>query len=364
MAIYNEQSMTEHKYYRISAQLISDWARKCLEQAGAEPKLAQAMAQNLVAADLMGFRTHGLMRLRYNLTCLSNGSSRTQGEVTVVNSRAAVQLWDADLLSGLYVMPQAVKAAIDMARHCGTGTVVVKRAQHVAALAVYLEQATEQGMLVQMMCATPGQQVVAPFGAKSAWFSPNPFAIGAPTHNQPILFDVSLSMTAAGKVRKAIAEQQPLPYPALITAEGNYTADATTFLDDPASVLAPLGGEQLGYKGTGLCLFSELWTLGLSQLGRHQEQAGLDANTVWVQVVDPSAFGDPEEFKNQAQAMVDGIHATTPINLQQPVRVPGEGAFKVRDEQLQHGVAYTAALWRQLEKVAEQTGIPLPAATH
>ena len=353
--------MTDQKNIRISAQLMRDWARKCLEQAGAASELAKAMAENLVAADLMGFRTHGLMRLRYNLNCLQDGSSRSNGEIKVLSKRAAVQLWDADLLSGLYVMPKAVDEAMTMARHCGTGTVVVKRAQHVAALAVYLEQATEQGMLVQMMCATPGQQVVAPFGAKSAWFSPNPFAIGAPTHGQPILFDVSLSMTAAGKVRKAIAEQQPLPYPALITANGNYTTDATTFLADPASVLAPLGGEQLGYKGTGLCLFSELWTLGLSQLGRHQEQAGLDANTVWVQVVDPSAFGDLDEFRNQAQAMVDGIHATTPINKQQPVRVPGEGAFKVRQQQLQQGIEYTATLWRQLEKIAQQTGIQLPA---
>lgn len=361
ISIYNEQSMTDQKNIRISAQLICDWAQKCLEQAGAATEVAQAMAENLVAADLMGFRTHGLMRLRYNLTCLQDGSSRASGQVKVLSQRAAVQLWDADLLSGLYVMPKAVDAAMTMARQCGTGTVVVKRAQHVAALAVYLEQATAQGMLVQMMCATPGQQVVAPYGAKTAWFSPNPFAIGAPTQGHPILFDVSLSMTAAGKVRKAIAEGQPLPYPALITADGNYTTDATTFLADPASVLAPLGGEQLGYKGTGLCLFSELWTLGLSQLGRHQEQAGLDANTVWVQVVDPAAFGDPKEFKRQAQAMVDGIHATTPINDEQPVRVPGEGAFKVRQQQLQQGIEYTAALWRQLEKIAQQTGIQLPA---
>lgn len=352
--------MADQENIHVCANLMREWAQKCLEQAQASPEVAAAMAANLVAADLMGFRTHGLMRLRYNLNCLADGSSRPNGAIRVVSERAAVQLWDADLLSGLYVMPQAVGAAITMARHCGTGTVLVKRAQHVAALAVYLEQATEQGMLVQIMCATPGQQVVAPHGARSAWFSPNPFAIGAPTQGQPILLDISLSMTAAGKVRKAIAEQQPLPYPALITAAGNYTTDATTFLADPASVLAPLGGEQLGYKGSGLCLFSELWTIALSQLGRHQEQPGLDANTVWVQVVDPSAFGDAEGFKAQAQAMVDGIRSTKPINPQQPVRVPGEGAFAIRKQQLERGISYTAALWRQLEKIAQQTGIKLP----
>jgi len=352
--------MTDQKNIRVCANLIRQWAENCLQSAGAAPQLAHAMAKNLVAADLMGFRTHGLARLRYNMNCLQDGSSRAEGDYRVVNSRAAVQLWDADLLSGLYVLPDAVQAAINMATNCGTGTVIVKRAQHVAALAVYLEQATAAGMLIQMMCATPGQQVVAPYGAKSAWFSPNPFAVGAPTQTEPVLLDISLSMTAAGKVRQAIAEQQPLPYAALITAAGDYTADPRTFIDEPASVLAPLGGEQLGYKGSGLCLFSELWTLALSQLGRHQEQAGLDANTVWIQVIDPAAFGDADGFKAQAQALVDGMRKTTPIDANKPVRIPGQGALANRADQLAHGVTYTSVLWQQLQKLATKANCPLP----
>ncbi len=353
-------TMTEQKKIRVDADAITTWAYQCLSDAGASHEIAEAIAANLVAGDLLGFRTHGLMRLKYNLMCLQNGSSKPTGTPQILSERAAVQLWDADMLSGLYVMPQAVAAAMTMARNCGTGTVVVKRAQHVAALAVYLEQATSAGMLIQMMCATPGQQVVAPHGAKSAWFSPNPFAIGAPTKNQPVLLDMSLSMTAAGKVRQAIAEQRPLPYAALITAAGDYTTDATTFLADPASVLAPLGGQELGYKGSGLNLFSELWTIALSQFGRHQEQAGNDANTVWIQVIDPSAFGSSDEFKTQAQHLVDGMSQAEPIDPAQPVRIPGAGALATRAEQLKHGVSYTEALWRLLQKVAASAQQPLP----
>ncbi len=352
--------MSEHKNIYIAADLATHWAAQCLQKAGAEPVIAASMAEHLVAADLLGFRTHGLMRLGYNVRCLQQGEARGAGTYVVERQRAAMQLWDADYLSGLYVVPQAVKAAIAMAKQCGTGTVVIKRAQHVAALVVYLEHAIHAGMMIQLLCATPGQQVVAPYGAKSAWFSPNPFAIGVPTQSQPILFDISLSMTAAGKVRKAIAEKQPLPYPALITAVGDYTTDATTFMAEPASVLAPLGGQELGYKGSGLCLFSELWTLALSQLGRHQELPGVDANTVWVQVIDPSTFGSLAEFKAQAQALVDGMKAAIPIAPDQPVRVPGEGALRTRERQLRNGIEYTPALWRQLGKVAQAVQVPLP----
>lgn len=351
--------MSEEKKPTVEAML--NWAARCLAKKGAAHDVAQAMAQHLVAGDLLGFRTHGLLRLRYNLQALVRGQTRPEGEPKLLRGRAAIELWDAELLSGLYVVPKAVKRAIDMARECGTGTVVIRRAQHVAALAVYLEQATDAGMLVQMMCSTPAQQVVAAHGAKSPCFSPNPFAIGVPTLSEPLLLDMSLSMTAAGKVRTALAENKQLPYAALITAEGDYTCDPETFVQEPASVLASLGGKELGYKGTGLNLFSEMWTLALSDYGRGDaQQDDADANTVWLQVVDPTALATKGAFEKQASALVQALKSSQPIDPQQPVRVPGAGALATRSRQHEQGLEYSAATWRQLQWCAEFCDEPLP----
>ncbi|RUO57913.1 Ldh family oxidoreductase [Pseudidiomarina insulisalsae] len=344
-----------------SAEAMQAWATRCLRKQGASGDVATAMAEHLVAGDLLGFRTHGLLRLRYNLQALQRGHTKGHGAPEVVKRRAAIELWDAQLLSGLYVLPRAVERAMQMARDYGTGTLVVRRAQHVAALAVYLEQATDAGMLIQMMCSTPAQQVVAPFGAKSACFSPNPFAIGVPTLQEPVLLDMSLSMTAAGKVRTALAEERQLPYPALITAAGDYTCDPATFVADPPSVLASLGGEQLGYKGTGLNLFSEFWTLGLSDYGREDAAAeDGDANTVWLQVVDPTAISEPGAFAQQASQLVTAVKKAEPIDPKKPVRVPGAGALATRQQQLAEGISYSAATWRQLQWCAEFCDEPLP----
>lgn len=346
-----------------SADAMLAWATRCLQKQGAAPAVAQAMATHLVAGDLLGFRTHGLLRLRYNLQALQRGQTKPAGAPEVVQRRAAIELWDADLLSGLYVLPQAVARAIAMARDCGTGTVIVRRTQHVAALAVYLEQAIDAGMLIQMMCSTPAQEVVAPYGAKSACFSPNPFAIGVPTQTEPVLLDMSLSMTAAGKVRTALAEQKQLPYAALITPEGDYSCDPATFVAEPGSVLASLGGKELGYKGTGLNLFSELWTLALSNYGRADALPDdADANTVWLQVVDPTAVAPEGAFEQQASALVESLKNSQPIDPQQPVRVPGAGALATRARQLESGVEYSAATWRQLQWCAEFCDEPLPMA--
>lgn len=352
--------MKADKIYRVDANEITAWASACVRAAGASEEIANALAKGLVAGDLMGFRTHGLLRLRYNLQCLLDGRSKSHGEPTCERARKAMQLWDAEFLPGPYVMPLAIDAAIAMARDCGTGTVVMKRAQHVAALAVYLEQAISQGLLIQIVAATPAQKIVAAHGAKSASFSPNPFAIGAPATKGAVLFDISLSMTAAGKVRTAIAERKALPYPALITSAGDFTADASQFVAEPGAVIASLGGEQLGYKGTGLNLYSELWTLALSQYGREQAEADGDANTVWIQIIDPTAFGPLENFKANVQEQIDAIQAAEPIAVNTPVRVPGQGALAHREQQLADGITYTAPVWKQLQWCAEHMAIPLP----
>ncbi|MFC0446326.1 Ldh family oxidoreductase [Pseudidiomarina halophila] len=351
--------MNEEK--KRSAAAMTDWATRCLMKQGAAKNVAHAMAEHLVAGDLLGFRTHGLLRLRYNLQALAAGTTRAEGTPQIVQRRGAIELWDAELLSGLYVLPKAVARAMAMAHDYGTGTIVIRRTQHVAALAVYLEQATRAGMLIQMMCSTPAQEVVAPFGGKSACFSPNPFAIGVPTRSQPVLLDMSLSMTAAGKVRTAIAEDRDLPYPALITQDGDYSCDPKTFIAEPPSVLASLGGEKLGYKGTGLNLFSEFWTLALSDYGRADAAAGdSDANTVWLQVVDPTALLAQGAFELQAEQLVAAVKAATPIDPERPVRVPGEGALATRQRQSEEGISYSAATWRQLQWCADYCNEPLP----
>jgi len=347
---------------RFDYQQLLQWSNDCLEQAGASGEIARNVSFYLLEGDLLGFSTHGLIRLLNNCQWLRDGSSRAKGQPVVISERAAVAHWDAQLLPGPYVVPQAIESAITMAKQAGTGTVVMRRSQHVAALASYLSIATEQGMVVSLMCSTPGQRAVAPFGAKQAVFSPNPFAVGVPSSAQPLLLDISFSMTAAGKVRQAKAEGVNLPYAALIDSNGQWTDDPATFFAKPGSAIGPLGGEQLGYKGYGLTLFSEIWTMALSQFGRSQGSADGDANSVWVQVIDPTAFGDEKEFLQQVDDLLEDCRTATPIDPQQPVRIPGERALQKKQQQLQQGLEYSESTLKVLNRCAEFTGIPLPAA--
>lgn len=343
---------------------LSDWACACLTEAGASGEVARNVSYYLLEGDLLGYSTHGLIRLLNNCQWLREGKSLPKGQPVVLSERAAVANWDAQFLPGPYVIPQAIDAACTMAQQAGTGTVVVRRSQHVAALASYLTIATEQGLVVSLMCSTPGQRAVAPFGGKEAVFSPNPFAVGAPSSGDPLLLDISFSMTAAGKVRQAKANNERLPYKALIQPSGEWTDDPLSFFDSPGSAIAPLGGEQLGYKGYGLTLFSEIWSMALSQYGRRQGSEDGDANSVWVQVIDPEAFGDKQAFIKQVDNLLEDARNSAPAHPDKPVRIPGQAAQQRKREQLQKGVCYSASTLNVLQRCAEYCGVALPKAVN
>ena len=72
---------------------------------------------------------------------------------------------------------------------------------------------------------------------------------------------------------------------------------------EPKGALLPLGGLDAGYKGFGLGLLVEAMTAGLSGHGRADPREGW-GGTVFVQVLDPEAFGGLAAFKRQMDHVV------------------------------------------------------------
>ena len=80
-------------------------------------------------------------------------------------------------LPGPWLVRRAIDAAMSMAKEHGSGTITIRRSHHIACLAAYLKQATDEGMVIQLVCSDPNSASVAPFGGPRAVFTPNPLAI-------------------------------------------------------------------------------------------------------------------------------------------------------------------------------------------
>jgi LDH2 family malate/lactate/ureidoglycolate dehydrogenase len=74
--------------------------------------------------------------------------------------------------------------------------------------------------------------------------------------------------------------------------------------------------------------------------------------------VDPSAFGNTEEFINRVIALVNDLKNSSTLPGVKEIRVPGEGAAKTRAERMKKGIPVSPELLEALNTCAQECGIP------
>lgn len=346
---------------RYAAADLREFAQVLLHAGGMSAGCADDVATVLVEADLLGHDTHGLALLAPYLTELQSGSLRGDGNYRVVSERPAVALWDGERLPGPWLTLRAIDAAIARAHRCGTGTVVVRRSHHIACLAAYLERATQRGLAMLLTCSDPNSASVAPHGGLSPVFTPDPLAFGVPTSGEPVLIDVSASLTTNGMTARLHKQGRKLPHSWLLDAAGLATDDPAVLFTEPRGTILPTGGLDAGHKGYALALLVELLTGALAGFGRADPKQGWGA-TVFVQVFDPAAFGGTEAFVRQADWLVAACRASPPRPGVDAVRLPGQRGLALKRAQLQDGVALQADVMPALQPWASRFGHPSPKA--
>jgi len=84
--------------------------------------------------------------------------------------------------------------------------------------------------------------------------------------------------------------------------------------------------------------------------------------TVFVQVLDPEAFGGLAAFKRQMDHLVRVAHESKPRPGVDRVRLPGEAGMKRRRDQEANGVALYPAIMPELAPWAAKMGVTPPGA--
>ena len=350
--------MTNHSP-RYAAAALVQYASQLLVKAGLDSAFAADVAQVLVEGDLLGHTTHGLQLLAPYLREIEAGTMRKSGQPTMVERRAASQAWDGNRLPGPWLVLRALDAAAAMAVENGTGTISIRRSHHIACLAAYLKRATDRGLMMILTCSDPAGASVAPFGGVSPVFTPNPIAAGIPTSGDPILLDISASLTTNGLTQRMHREGRKLPHKWVQDHVGNPTDDPAVLFNEPKGTLLPTGGLDAGHKGFALALLIEALTAGLSGHGRADPPEGWGA-TVFVMVIDPANFGGRDSFRRQMDWMVDACHDAKPRPGGDPVRLPGERGLSSFRRQQVEGVELYPGIVESLQPWAQKFALQFP----
>ncbi|MBM3978811.1 MAG: Ldh family oxidoreductase [Planctomycetes bacterium] len=351
--------MTTARAPRFRAADLTDFAAALFAAAGCDGDKPNAVAVGLLEADLLGHTTHGLQLAPTYIGELESGAMTPRGEPDVVADRGAAVTWDGRRLPGVWLAARAVDLACDRALKFGTATVVVRNSHHIGCLAAFLQRATDRGLMVTIASSDPAVATVAPFGGRTPVFTPDPLAVGIPTSGDPILIDISASITTNGMAARLRREGKRFPGMWARAADGAPTDDPNALFTTPPGTLLPVGGVDHGHKGYGVALIVEALTQGLGGFGRAEKPTRW-GGSVFVQVHDPAAFGGAEAFARETSWLAVACRASAPAGAE-PVRVPGERGLARKRAALANGVELYAGILDALAPVAARYGVPVPA---
>jgi LDH2 family malate/lactate/ureidoglycolate dehydrogenase len=320
----------------------------------------------LMEATLSGYDAHGVMRVPRYADELRRDEIDPRGAFTLLRETAASAYVDAGNALGPVTAARAVELACQKAASVGIGCVSTTNSNDIGRLGSYLRQPALDGFITLLVANdSGGLPTVTPFGGAARFFSTNPLAAGIPRgQDEPILIDMSTSVTSVGRLKVEAQRGANIPAGWLIDARGEAVLDPTRFFEQSADVfLLPLGGAQSGHKGFALQLLVEVLAGALGDAGVVTgTDTGREANAIFVLAVDPAHFASRELFVARVNEMVAGLENVPPLPGVERIRLPGARAAAERARRMTHGIPLAPQTRAELARVLHE--LDLDESTH
>src|SRR6516165_1224304 len=240
----------------VDAQRLTSTVADIFTAVGIATADAQVVAADLVAADLEGIASHGVMLVPMYIERINKGSVSRRSAGEIVSDRGGAIIIDAGNALGQLTARQAVKLAVARAREIGLAAVGVRNGFHFGTAGRYARMMAEQNCVGIVLSNT--RPLMPPPGGAEAMVSNNPIAVALPSAGEfPVEADMALSATAMGKIRLAAAAGEAIPADWAVDAQGRPTTDPVAAIK---GMLLPAAGP----KGFGLAFVIDLLCGGLS----------------------------------------------------------------------------------------------------
>ena len=341
---------THYSYETLHAFSIS-----VLTAAGAPHGHAVTVADHLIDANLAGHDSHGAHRLMQYTDAIDQGGIDPKASPRTVRETTTTAVLDATGVFGQVAGLAATDLAVAKATAHGTAVVGVRGANHVGRAGVYALKMAEAGLAGQVFCSGRGAGIVAPWGGTTPLLSTNPIAVAVPTAGEPILVDITTSVTAEGKVRVARYAGKELAPGQILDRDGK----PSTTPDDlyNGGSMLPLGG-LMGHKGYGLSVVVDL--LGALLAGGSaggKRGSGFSNNfTLWA--ADPDALGGREAMEDLQREYFAMLKSSNRQPGVEEILLPGEPEQRTAATRRRDGLPLDAGTVSGLDELATRLGLP------
>ena len=347
----------------MSAEELKRIGTLLFDAAGSPHEESEIVSEALVNSSLAGHDSHGVLRFPSYVTRITSGQLRPGAPFTIEHETRAVAVVNGHQGWGQVIARKAMEIAIQKARDCSIGNVVVRGSQHIGRVGEYPAMAAAQNMigLAFVNSHGAGEEKVVPWGGLDRRFTPNPIAFAAPTGEEwPVLVDITTSVVPEGKIRYAYYKGDELPLGCIIDHEGNPTTDPAALYASPPGAILPLGGI-VGHKGTGLAMVTELLGGALSGAGCNGQQITQTGNGVFFQVINIADFLPVDEFIATTQELIAWVKSSRPMPGVSEVLIPGEPEYRASVERRKTGIPVPDSVWEEITQRAQELGVDLEA---
>ena len=163
-----------------TSEAQTEFATQVFTAGGLSADEARLVATSLVAANLRGHDSHGVMRVPSYLDACRKGEVVPGAPLTPIRQSPGIFVGDANWGFGQTQAQRLTRKLIDMACETGLAVGTLVRSSHIGRLGEYCEMAAESGLVSMLMVNTHGHaRRVAPPGGKAPRLGTNPMAIGA-----------------------------------------------------------------------------------------------------------------------------------------------------------------------------------------
>jgi ureidoglycolate dehydrogenase (NAD+) len=298
---------------------LAAFSAACLEKLGLARGDARLVADTLVAANLRGVDSHGVVRLPHYAARLRNGTVKARPSIGARQTGSSTAVVEGDAGMGQLVAARAMQEAIALARESGVGAVVARNSSHCGACAWFVEMAVREGMIGVALTHT--DSIMVPPGMKRIFLGSNPIAFGAPG-SPPVIIDMSTTHVAWGKVLVARQEGKAIPPDWGVDAQGRPTTDAQQVVG-----LAPTGG----HKGYALAAMVEILCAQLAGVpfGLHVTKMYGELDKPrnlghFMLALDVARFTNLAAFASAVESFVREIHGEGALAPGDPERLNAE----------------------------------------
>jgi len=207
---------------------------------------------------------------------------------------------------------------------------------------------------------TNAAAAISPWGGAEAFFGTNPLSIAVPGDSKEaaIVLDMSSSLVARGKIRRAHKLKESIPLGWAFDETGAPTADPAAALK---GTLAPMGGP----KGYGLALMVDVLAgmLSGSKYGPwvktfHQPEGPTGVGACCL-AIDVERFMPVEAFKGLVRSYAESIRGSKKAKGVSRIYLPGEIESDKEQTSFREGIEINPDTTKHLNQLLEKIKSPL-----